>query len=185
MGKGSIGEEIRKRFPRLSISLLVAFLFWVISLTIPKLVEGVAVPGIGISPYNNAGWLLWAMMTLLCLIFIVRASTDILVLMDAGTEMLVRRLGIGEEKSLKRVGKDIVYIILTILLAAAVLPLLASVPQVGGLLAIVVSLVALGVSAMLVYDIGRIIYRMLEEKARIVTEWLASFFERMAEREGA
>ena len=118
----------------------------------------------------------------IALIFLVRAAANILVLMDLGTEIVTRWLGVREEKSMRRVAKDLVYMLLAILLAAAVSPITASLPQVGGPLTTAISLLALGIFLILTYDIGRVLYRILERKAEAFADWLAELARRMAER---
>ncbi|MHA1712385.1 MAG: hypothetical protein ACTSUS_10105 [Candidatus Freyarchaeota archaeon] len=181
MSQKSIGEIIRERLPRFILSMLVGFLFYIISLGVPPLVEGITVPGINIAPYNSASWLIWAASVVLMMIFFIKGMSDALVLADIGTQLIVRFLGIKEDRPLRRVARDVIYIVLAILLAEAGLPFLALVPRIGNLLTIAVSLVTLGVVIVLIYDIGRILYRMLEERARAFAEWIAEIAERVRE----
>lgn len=144
----------------------------------PPIVGGIMVPGINV----DAGWLVQITTTLIWVIFLIRAMADALVLADVVTDAIVGRLGVKEERSLKRAAKDAIYIIIAILLAAASLPFLASVPQIGDLLAAAVSLVTLGFFILLMYDIGRILYRVLEKRAEGVAEWLVEAVERVREK---
>jgi len=178
MSQRSVGDEIKERVPRIIVNLAMVLFFWFVSLVAPKFVEGIKVPGINIPPYDDAGWLIWASAMMMGIIFLLRASSDIIVLADIGAEIVVRRIGVREEKPLKRVARDVVYILLTILLAAAAMPFAISIPQFGGLMAATVSFIALGIFLILMYDIGRIIYKVVEEKTKILANWLAGLAER-------
>ncbi len=158
--------------------MVIAFLFWLISLIAPPIVGEIIIPGVNV----GAGQLIWITAMLVMIIFLIRAMADALVLADIVTDVIVRRLGIKEERSLKRAARDAIYIIIAILLAAAALPFLASVPRIGGLLATAVSIMALGFFILLMYDIGRILYRVLEERAETVAEWLVEAVERVREK---
>lgn len=144
----------------------------------PPIVRGIMVPGINV----DAGWLVQITTTLIWVIFLIRAMADALVLADIVTDAIVGRLGVKEERSLKRAAKDAIYIIIAILLAAASLPFLRSIQQIGDLLAAAVSLVTLGFFILLMYDIGRILYRVLEKRAEGVAEWLVEAVERVREK---
>ena len=160
------------------MSAATAFLFWITASITPPLVQDIIVPGINVS----AGWLVGAAATLIVLIFLVRALSDALVLADIGTDLVVRRLGVKEERPLRRAARDVIYMILVILLASGARPFMAAVPEVGGLLSKLVSLIALGVFIVLIYDFGRILYRVLEERAEVFADWLAELAERVRER---
>ncbi len=183
MAQRSISGELRDRLPRIVVNLITALLFWFISMVAPHFVVGMSVPGVNIPPYNDASWLVWATSTLMGLTFLIKALSDIIVLVDLGTEITLRRLGIEETRPLKRVARDIVYILLTILIAAAAMPFASSVPQFGSILSTIISLIALGIFLLLIYDIGRILYRVLEDKTRVFANWLASFAEKVGEVE--
>jgi len=143
MSRKSIRAEVRTRFPRIVINLTVAFIFWIVS------------PA-----------------TLIALIFLMRAASDILFFVDIWTEIIVRYLGIREERPLKRIARDIAYIILAILLATAISPIISPIPQIGGYLTVAISVTALGVFLILIYDIGRVIHGVLQRKTQRIAEWI-------------
>ena len=165
----SISEEVKKRLPRFVVSSIAALIFWVVSIVAPAIFGDAVVPGINVP----AGQLVWITSMLIMLIFLIRALADGLVLADIVTDAILRRLGAKEERSLKRAARDLIYIIVAVLLAAAVLPYLSSVQEIGGLLAAAVSLVTLAFVILLIYDIGRILYKFIEKKTEDVADWLA------------
>ena len=182
MGQKSFGGEIRQRVPRIVVNLVTALIFWFVSLVAPMFVAGIKVPGVGIEPYNDAGWLLWAAATLMGLVFLVRALADIIVIVDIGVEVTVRRLGVKEDRPLRRAARDLVYILITMLFAAAVVPFVEPLPKFGGFLTTAISLISLGIFLVLIYDMGRILYKVLEEKIRSLAGWLAGMAEKAEEK---
>ncbi|HIE14354.1 TPA: hypothetical protein EYP70_03685 [Candidatus Bathyarchaeota archaeon] len=182
MEQKSFNEEIKERVPRIVVNSITALIFWFVSVTAPLFVKGIVLPGIGVDPYNDAGWLVWAAATLLGLVFLVRALSDGLVLVDIAVEVTVRRLGVKEDRPLRRVARDLVYILLTILLAAAAVPFIKPFPQFGDLLTTTISFVALGIFLILIYDMGRTLYTVLEEKTKAFAAWLAGIAEKAGER---
>jgi hypothetical protein len=169
-----------KKFPRLIMSITMAVIFGVISIVVPPLVGDMIVPGINV----KGSFLLWVCFMLVTVIFVIRALADALSLADVLTDIFLRRLGAKEDHSLKRVGRDAIYIILTILLASAFIPFLASVAEIGDMLAGAASLVALGLIIVLIYDVGRILYRTVEKKAEALADRLAKLATRNREKKG-
>jgi len=163
-----------KKFPRLIMSVTMAAIFGGISIVVPPLVGDMAVPGIDVS----GSFLLWVFFMLVTVIFVIRALADALSLADVLTDIFLRRLGAKEDRSLKRVGRDTIYIILTILLASALIPFLSSVVEIGNMLASAASLVALGLIIVLIYDVGRILYRTVEAKAEALSDRLVKLATR-------
>jgi len=177
--KKRIHEEMKK-FPRLIMSITMAAIFGVISMVVPPLVEDMTVPGIDV----RGDFLLWVFFMLVTVIFVIRALADALSLADVLTDIFLRRLGAKEDRSLKRVGRDAIYIILTILLASAFIPFLSSVAEIGNMLRGAASLAALGLIIILTYDIGRILYRTLETKAEVLTDRLVKLARRRRRKKG-
>jgi Na+/melibiose symporter-like transporter len=96
----------------------------------------------------------------------------------------VRRLGIKEERSPRRAVREAIYIIAIILVTTALQPLLNTLePSVKGLLSNITIYVALGIILILIYDIGRILYRIVERKTESVADSLARMAERRKNRE--
>lgn len=169
MGTRSIGEELKKRIPRFIISLtfLISLLF--IYNTIPLPFSEVPLPGLNI----GADQLIRLIMILTILVLLAKILPDAFFLADLSADILLKRLGMGDkEKPLKRASRDLVYIIITILLAAAALPFLSAIPDFGSHLTAAASLIALGVVLLLIYDVGKIIYGVIEEKAESIANWI-------------
>jgi len=169
MSEKSVDEEVR-----IVVNLTMAFIFWIISQVGPRFVEGITIPGVNIEPYNSAEWIVWITAALIEIIFLIGAASDISIFIDILTRILVRRLGIKEKRPLKRIAGDSAYILLAILLAAILNPVVASIPQVGGYLTVIISLAALTIFLILIYDIGRTLYTALQEKTQNVADWIAS-----------
>ena len=171
----SIGEEIRNRFPRLTMSLIMAFIFYLINT-----MEGINLPGLNI----NAGTLIGTIALIFTAIFLIRALADALVLSDILTDIFVKRLGIKEERSPKRAARDLIFIIVIILVTTAIFPLINTLePGVGDPLSMATTYIALGMILILIYDIGRILYRIVERKAESVADGLAKMTDKMKNRE--
>jgi len=93
-------------------------------------------------------------------------------------------LGIKEERSPKRAARELIYIIVIILVATALQPLIGTLePSVKGPLATATVYVALGIILILIYDIGRILYRIVERKAESVADRLVKMTDRMKTRD--
>lgn len=172
-------EEIRRRFPRIIMNLIIVLILWIIVAFVPQTVSNIIVPGLNV----NADWLMWIVGIVFMVIFLVRALADALVLADILTDVFVRRLGVKEERSPKRAIRDFIYIIAILLIATAVSPLLASVKDIGSLLRTAATYVALGLIIILIYDIGRILYKIVEQKAESLADRLAAAVERKNEKQ--
>jgi len=182
-----MGEEIRRRFPRLTMSLIIAVIFWIVSYIVPETIkktnpEGILIPGLSIHGFSvDAGFLIGTVTLIIAYVFLIRALSDALILGDILTDIFVKRLGIKTEISPKRAVRDFIYIILIILVAAAVSPFVAMIKNVGTLLSTVTTYIALGMILILIYDIGRILYRIIEQRAESVAERLAKMAEKPKE----
>ncbi|HDM89555.1 MAG TPA: hypothetical protein ENG65_06155 [Candidatus Bathyarchaeota archaeon] len=183
MNRGSIKRELRRRLPRILMNVAAAFLFWVIGQVGPLFVKDLPIPGINMPPpFNSASSIIGVTATLIATIFIVKAILDGLLFVDISAEIITRFLGIREKKPLKRIGRDIVYILLALLITAASSPILSSIPNIGGYLTTAISIVALGIFLILVYDIGKVIRDVLRRKAKRMADWISSFLEERENR---
>ncbi|MFB0567086.1 MAG: hypothetical protein ACETVM_00670, partial [Candidatus Bathyarchaeia archaeon] len=90
-------------------------------------------------------------------------------------------LGIKQEVSPKRAFRDFIYIIIVILVAAAISPIFSEVENFGSMLRNVTTYIALGIILILIYDIGRILYRIIEQRAESVADRLAKMAEKTKE----
>lgn len=156
------------------MNLVMAVIFWVISAVVPRTVINVTIPGISAS----AELLTLIVSMVIMAIFLVRALSDALVLGDILVDVVVRRLGMKEKRSPKRAVREFIYIIIVILAATAISPILTSVN--ADLLNIVVTYIAIGLIVLLIYDIGRTLYKVVEQKA----ESLANRLVQMTENNG-
>ena len=163
------GEEIRLRLPRLVMNLIMSIIFWLVSVFIPPTLEGLTIPGIN----TDASLLAWILTIVIMSIFLIRALSDALVLGDVVTDVLVKKLGIKEERSSKRAAREFVYIIIIVLVVTAVSPLLATIQDFGYYLSTATVYIGLGLIILFIYDIGRIIYKIIEEKAESFADYFA------------
>jgi DMSO reductase anchor subunit len=163
------GEEIRRRLPRLVTNVIMAIIFWLVSVFVPPTLESITVPGIN----TQASTLVWILTILILGIFLIRALSDALVLGDVLTDTLVKRLGVKEERSPKRAAREFAYIIIIVLVVTAVSPLLGDIQDVGFYLSTATIYIGLGLIIIFLYDIGRIIYKIIENKADSFAEHFA------------
>lgn len=166
-------EEIRRRFPRIIMNLVMVFIFWIINAFIPPTVTNITIPGLN----ANLGFLVFIVTVMIMAIFLIRALSDALVLGDILTDIFVKRLGIKEEMSPKRAARDFIYIIIIVLVVTAISPVLASADETG-YLRTAMTYIALALIIIFIYDIGRILYKIIEQKADLI----ADRFTRMAEK---
>ena len=174
------GDEIRRRFPRIVMNTIMAIVFWVTSIYVPPTLTSISILGIG----ADASLLVWILTIIIMGIFLIRALSDALVLGDIFTDVLVRRLGVKEERSPKRAAREIVYIIIIVLVITAISPLLSTVQDYGYYLTIIATYVGLGLVIIFIYDIGRIIYKIIEEKAETVADRLADAMQKNNKNSG-
>jgi hypothetical protein len=169
------GEEIRRRLPRLVTNVIMAIIFWLISVFVPPTLESITVPGIN----TQASTLVWILTILILGIFLIRALSDAMVLGDVITDVFVKKLGVKEERSPKRAAREFAYIIIIVLVVTAVSPLLLNVQDVGFYLSIAMVYIGLGLIILFLYDIGRIIYKIIEDKA----DSFADYFAQMKQKD--
>jgi uncharacterized RDD family membrane protein YckC len=163
------GEEIRRRLPRLVTNVIMAVIFWLISVFVPPTLESITVPGIN----TQASTLVWILTILILGIFLIRALSDAMVLGDVITDVFVKKLGVKEERSPKRAAREFAYIIIIVLIVTAVAPLLANIQDVGFYLSTATVYIGLGLIILFIYDIGRIIYKIIEDKADSFADYFA------------
>jgi hypothetical protein len=157
------------------MSLVLAVIFYLVNVVVPPLLGDILLPGLNI----NAGTLIGAIALIFTAIFLIRVLADALVLSDIFTDIFVKRLGIKEERSPRRAVRDTIYIIVIILVTTALLPIISTLdPGIKNPLTIVTTYVALGMILILIYDIGRILYRIVERKAESIADSLAKMAER-------
>jgi len=158
----------------------MAIIFYLINTIVPPLMGDIILPGINL----NAGTLVGTIALIFTAIFLIRVLADGLVLSDILTDIFIKRLGIKEERSPRRAARDAIYIIVIILVTTALYPLINTLEQnIREPLSMATTYVALGMILFLIYDIGRILYRIVERKAESVSDSLAKMADRKKNRE--
>ena len=74
--------------------------------------------------------------------------------------------------------RDAVYVVAIALVATALCTLLRTLGEIGNTLTTFTVCVALGIILVLIYDMGRIVYRVIERRAESVADRLAKMAER-------
>jgi hypothetical protein len=156
------------------MNLVMAIIFWLLSVFVPPTLTSLVVPGIK----TNASLLVWVLTIVIMAIFLIRALSDALVLGDVLTDVFVKRLGIKEERTPKRAAREFVYIIIIVLVVTALSPLLGSIKDYGSYLSAAATYIGLGFIIVFIYDIGRIIYKIIEEKAESFADRLANMAQK-------
>jgi SNF family Na+-dependent transporter len=162
-------EEIRRRLPRLVTNFIMAIIFWVISMFIPPTLPNIVIPGIG----TEVSFLVWIFTIAITAIFLIRALTDALALGDVLTDAITKKLGVKEEQASKRAAREIVYIIAIVLIVTAASPLLLNIQDVGYYLSTATVYIGLGLIILFIYDIGRTVYKIIEEKAESLANYVS------------
>jgi len=158
----------------------MAIIFYLINTIVPPLMGDIILPGINL----NAGTLVGTIALIFTAIFLIRALADGLVLSDILTDIFVKRLGIKEERSPRRAARDTIYIIVIILVTTALYPLINTLEKsIREPLSVATTYIALGIILILIYDIGRILYRIVERKAESMADSLAKMTDRKKNRE--
>ena len=158
----------------------MAIIFLMVSIVVPPTISNITLPGLNM----DAGFLVWVITIVITAIFLIRALSDALVLGDIITDIIVKRLGVKGERSPRRAARDLIYIIVIILIATAVLPIINTLKanlgdQIVFWINSITIYASLGIILILIYDIGRILYRIIEERA----ESLADRLSKMAEQQ--
>lgn len=159
------------------MSLVMVVIFWIVSVVVPPTMGGIVIPGLDLKAEDLVG----VVTIVITYVFLLRALSDALILGDILTDIFVKRLGIKQEMSPKRAFRDFIFIIIVILVAAAISPILSSVENFGTVLRNITTYIALGIILILIYDIGRILYRIIEQRAESFAERLAKIEEKTKE----
>jgi p-aminobenzoyl-glutamate transporter AbgT len=89
------------------------------------------------------------------------------------TDAITKKLGVKEEQASKRAARELVYIIAIVLVVTALSPLLLSIQDVGYYLSTATVYIGLGLVILFIYDIGRIVYKIIEEKAESLADYVS------------
>lgn len=161
----TVREEIRFRLPKLVANLALALLFWVMSYITSMMLTNIS---------TEAGFLAQLGLLLASGIFLIRTLFDALRIVDKVTKSFLRRLGINEEWSRQRILKDTIFIVVILLVAAAIFPIFSNLSIFASLLQQITTYVALGLILLFVYDIGRTLYRITEKTANSVANRISN-----------
>jgi hypothetical protein len=162
------------------MSLVMAVIFYLVNIFVPPLMGELMLPGVNM----KAGTLLATITLIFTAIFLIRALSDGLVLSDILTDIFVKRLGIKEERSPRRAARDTIYIIVILLVTTAIQPLIGTLESgINEPLMNATIYISLAMIIILIYDIGRILYRIVERKTESVADSLAKMTDRKKNRE--
>ena len=157
----SVGKDLRHKLPRLAANTALALVFGAagaLSLAaLPRVTEGIRF-------YS------WLVLMLVAGAFLIRALFDVLAIADKTVELFLQRLGMPQRFTKRRLAKDTILIIATILVTAAIAPFLETLGAAGTTLQSVTTAVALGVILLFVYDIAHTFYRIFQEKTKAGTQ---------------
>ena len=161
----TLSEEIRYTLPKMIANVVLATVFWAIS----------HISLITLNSINpEIAFLLQLGLLLAAGIFLVRTLFEALTVVDKVTGLFLRRLGIKEGWSRQRIFQDTIYIVVILLVAAAISPLFSNLSNFGALLQEITTYAALGLILLFVYDIGRTFYRITEKKANSVANRISN-----------
>jgi len=155
----AVRDELRCRLPKLIANVAIALVFLGMSYTALWTLNSIS---------TEITFLLQIGLLLAAGIFLVRTLFDALAIVDNVTGLFLRLFGIKEGLSKQRIFKDIIYIVIILLLAAATVPILSNLSTFRPLLLEITTYAALGLIILFVYDIGRTFYRISEKKANSV-----------------
>jgi hypothetical protein len=159
----SVGEDFKRRLPKLVANITLALTFGAMGIFFSRVLASVG---------EGFGFYYWLVLTLVGGAFLVRGLFDLLTVGDKTVGLFMTRLGIQHQSSRRRIAKDSVFIVATILATAAILPVLRNLGPVGTVLQSVTTIVAIGAIFLFVYDTARVVNKMFHEKAGAVADWL-------------
>ena len=161
----TVRQEIRYKLPKLLANVALALMFWTMSHIALVTLNSIS---------SEITFLLQIGLLLAAGMFLVRTLFDALSIADKVTGLFLRLLGIKEGLSGQRVFKDVIYIVVILLVVAAIFPLVRNLSNFGPLLQEITKYAALGLIILFVYDIGQTFYRITEEKANSVANRISN-----------
>lgn len=164
----SLREEFKDMIPSLLANMALVLVFGALGFFSSFLLDAIM---------NGLGYFSWLLFVLIAGVFLVRALSYVLSIVDKLIGLFITHLGIKEPPSRDRIAKDLVVIIIVILVFAAIIPLLKILINIGTGPAAAITIVAIGVIFVFVYDIGRTSWRMLQAKANTVADRFANHSE--------
>lgn len=161
----AVREEIRFMVPRLIANVAIFLVFMGMSYIVLWSLNSVS---------TEIVFLLQIGFLLAAGIFLVRTMRDALTLIDNVTGLFVKILGVKEGLSRQRIFKDAIYIVVILLVSAAMFPIVSGLSNSGPLLQELVTYATLGLILLFVYDIGRTFYKITEKKAESVANRISN-----------
>jgi hypothetical protein len=156
----ALSKEFKDKLPSLLANMALVLVFGALGFFSSVLLDTVI---------GGLGYLSWLVFVLVMGIFLIRALSIILVIADSAIGIFITHLGIQEPWSRDRIAKDLVFIIVVILSFAALIPLLKISVNIGTEVLAAITMVAVGVIFVFIYDIGRTSWRILQAKVDTVT----------------
>jgi hypothetical protein len=156
-------EEIIVKAPKLIPGITVALIFLVVGFVFSQVVGG-------FSDYH--GLLVWTSFFIVGALFLIKTLFEAVTLGDDAVKSLLNRIGIHETNARDRILKEIMYIVITILAAAAVFPFLYHIGDFGVEFQVIGTYIVLAIIIVLVYDVGRTLHQVSRRKAKRVTDWI-------------
>ena len=156
-------KEFKRSLPKLVANLALVLVFGAAGVILPPILGGI---------FAGADFYAWLGLTIVAGAFLVRVLFSILVLGDEASRSFLRRLGVRERVSRIRVLKDFAFIVATLLATAAIFPFLETCGTVGSTTQAGVTVAAIAVILLFVYDVGRTSYQIFQEKANKMADWI-------------
>lgn len=160
----TLRKEIRYQLPKITSNLVLAIIFWVTHYILLATSKTLKIEQIFVL---QIGFLIAAG------IFLVRMLLNILPILDKFTESFFKRLKITENWSRQRILKDALYIIVVLLVTAAIHPIFNNMTTLEPILKQITTYFALGLILLFAYDVGRTFYKISEKKANSITNWIS------------
>ena len=137
----SAGEESKLRLPKLVANMTLAVVFGVIGTLSSVILVSVA---------EGVGFYSWLVLTLVGGVFLIRVLFDVLTMGDTAVRLFLKHLGIHQRLSKRRIAKDLMGIIATILAMAAIFPFFETLGTAGTALQSATTIVAIGITSLFV-----------------------------------
>ena len=165
----TLRENAVNSLPKVVSNLILSIVFWFIQYIIQLLSSSISAEQV---------FILQTGLLIVSGIFLVRASFNGLTIADYLTKSFLKRLGIKEKWSRERILKDLIFIVVVLLVSAGLYPIINFSENYGQTLQIITTYSALGFILLFVFDIGRVFYRMTENKANSVVNRFSIAFSK-------
>jgi hypothetical protein len=165
----TLRENAVNSLPKVVSNLILSIVFWFTQYIIQLLSSSINVEQV---------FILQTGLFIVSVIFLVRALFYGLTIADHLTKSFLKRLGIKEKWSRERILKDLIFIVVVLLVAAGLYPLINLSQNYWQTLQLITTYSTLGLILLFVFDIGRVFYRMTENKANSVVNRISSVFSK-------